>query len=232
MADRFDVAAVWIEHGGAGVAWVVLRTRTRRAVVAATCRQGRRVESVDRGPILGRNSHMDVALDRLPPSDRAGGHPPAAEADVAGRARLVETGLEPLDPQGPERGLVERQRCLSFDRQTTGLQVRAALRDRFTRQGTPGTKRVASCRGGSGASPTSGRVPHRRLQNRRDSGNGLPTIMSHGVPSCRKRSTQARLSSSAILAVMTGTCLAPPGSRPRPVRMLTTAALGSAATAS
>ena len=59
MADGLDVVAVGVEHEGAVVARVVVRTFARRAVVATAGGEGGAVEGVHGGAIAGRDRHVD-----------------------------------------------------------------------------------------------------------------------------------------------------------------------------
>ena len=58
MADRFDVVAVGVQHKSAIVVGMILRSRSRRAVVAAARGPRRLVESIDLRPRLGAKSNV------------------------------------------------------------------------------------------------------------------------------------------------------------------------------
>jgi hypothetical protein len=53
VADRFDVVAIGIEHEGAVIIGMIMRTNARCAVVAPARSEGRLVESINRGAVLG-----------------------------------------------------------------------------------------------------------------------------------------------------------------------------------
>jgi hypothetical protein len=58
MADRFNVVAVRIEDEGPIVAWMVLGSKPRTAVVAPTRRHGRLMEGINGEAVIG--SKRDV----------------------------------------------------------------------------------------------------------------------------------------------------------------------------
>ena len=61
MADRLDVVSVGVEHVGRVVVRVVLGPNARRAVVAPSRVEGRRVEGVDRRTVVALESDVGAA---------------------------------------------------------------------------------------------------------------------------------------------------------------------------
>ena len=47
MANRFDIVAVWIEHEGTVVVWMIVRTESGRTIVAAAGGHGGLKERID-----------------------------------------------------------------------------------------------------------------------------------------------------------------------------------------
>jgi hypothetical protein len=59
MADCFNVVAIRIEDEGPIVAWMVLRSKSRTAVVAPTRRHGRLMEGVNGEAVIGSKRDME-----------------------------------------------------------------------------------------------------------------------------------------------------------------------------
>src|SRR6476469_8682325 len=58
MADGFDIVAVWVQHEGTIVVLVIMRARTRLAVVASTCCEGSFIELIHQ--LARRDPKRDV----------------------------------------------------------------------------------------------------------------------------------------------------------------------------
>jgi hypothetical protein len=59
MADRFNVVAVRIEDEGSIVARMVLGAKPRTAIVAPTRREGRLMEGINGGAVVGGERDME-----------------------------------------------------------------------------------------------------------------------------------------------------------------------------
>jgi hypothetical protein len=59
MADRFDVVAVRIEDEGPIVAWMVLGAKPGTTVVAPARRDGRLMEGINSGAVIGSKRDME-----------------------------------------------------------------------------------------------------------------------------------------------------------------------------
>ena len=66
MEDRFDVVPVWVDDERCVIPGVVLRAKTRRAVVAAAGFDSCAVELVDGGSVGCGEGHMNGSGRRLP----------------------------------------------------------------------------------------------------------------------------------------------------------------------
>jgi len=109
VADGLDVMTIWIEHKGAVVVWVVLRSQTRRAVVLAACCDGRLVEGIDCRARGHAECDVDGWLDRNALADPEIGTVRMAEAG-AGRATAVR------GRQLYQSRMASRRECLQIER--------------------------------------------------------------------------------------------------------------------
>src|SRR5262245_33179452 len=69
VAHRLDVVAVGIEHEGAVIVRVIVRSQPRRAVVLAARRERRTIEGVDGGAVLGGESDVQAAFEHAAAAD-------------------------------------------------------------------------------------------------------------------------------------------------------------------
>src|SRR5258708_5362203 len=90
VADGFYIVAVRIEDEGAVIGRMVLRPQARRAVVGAAGGYRGAMEGVDRGPVLGRESHMEMAFQPLRLGDPEEGLARGTEAHGPALGHLLD----------------------------------------------------------------------------------------------------------------------------------------------
>src|SRR6185369_1539099 len=103
VADRFDIIAVRIENEGAVIGRMILRPQARCAVVGAAGGHGGTMEGIDRGPVLGRKGHMQMAFQPFRSGDPEEGLAGGAEAHGLAFRHL----LDDADAERCQRLLVE-----------------------------------------------------------------------------------------------------------------------------
>src|ERR671910_1838410 len=97
VLDRLDVVAVGVEHVGAVVAFVVLGSQPRRAVIAPSCLQRGGVETVHGLPAGSGESDMEPGDGPLACVDD---EPPALPASEGYQALVLELQAEAQGSQG------------------------------------------------------------------------------------------------------------------------------------
>src|SRR5919107_2379425 len=97
VLDRLDVVAVGVEHVGAVVAFVVLGSKPRRAVIAPSCLQRRGVETVHGLPAGSGECDVEPGDGPLACVDD---EPPALPASEGYEALVLELQAEPQGSQG------------------------------------------------------------------------------------------------------------------------------------
>src|SRR5664279_5904499 len=107
MVNGLDVVAVGIEHEGAVVVWMVVRTQSGGAIVDPAGRDRRFIKSADRLPMLRGKGDMRSSPRIAPQRDPEEEFWTGAITDGMWTFRV-----EPRDPQGTQGAIIECLRPL------------------------------------------------------------------------------------------------------------------------